>query len=84
MYLSDLIRETVNQKLQETCIGKKISFYPIEDYDNLTTIICKSVEFSDDDGDCWIEFTDNDNKKYNVFGQGLDVWFEIEGENETN
>lgn len=84
MYLSDLIRETVNQKLQETCIGKKISFYPNEDYDNLTTIICKSVKFSDDDGDCWIEFIDNDDNKYIVFGQGLDVWFEIEGENETN
>ena len=84
MYLSDLIRETVNQKLQETCIGKKISFYTEENYNNLTTIICKSVEFSDDDGDGWIEFTDNDDNKYNVFGQGLDVWFEIEEENETN
>jgi hypothetical protein len=84
MYLSDLIRETVNQKLQETCIGKKISFHPEGNYNNLTTIICKSVEFNDDDGDCWIEFIDNDDNKYNVFGQGLDMWFEIEWENETN
>lgn len=77
MYLSDVIRPLINQKLQEMCVGKKVSFFPEEDYENETTITCKSVEFGDDDGDCWLEFIDENDKKYIIFGQGLDIYFEI-------
>lgn len=77
MYLSDLIKPLITEELQKKCVGKKVSFYPEEDYKNLTTITCKSVEFSDDDGDCWLEFTDDNDKVYNVFGQGIDVYFDI-------
>lgn len=78
MYLSDILGPLVDQKLQEMCVGKKVSFYPEENNRNETTITCKSVEFGDDDGDCWLEFTDTEDKKYIVFGQGIDIYFKIE------
>lgn len=77
MYLSEVIKPLIDKKLQEICINKKVSFYPEEDYNNLITITCKSVKFEEDDGDCWIKFTDENNNKYIVFGQGIDIYFEV-------
>lgn len=77
MYLSDILKSLVDQKLQEICVGKKVLFYPEENNENETIITCKSVEFGDDDGDCWLEFTDSEDKKYTVIGQGIDIYFEI-------
>lgn len=77
MYLSDVIEPLLNQKLKEMCVGKKVLIHPLENNNKETTINCKSVEFGDDDGDCWLEFTDENNNKYNVDGQGIDIYFEI-------
>lgn len=76
MYVSDIIRPIVDQKLQELCLGKRVSFYT--EGDNKITITCKLVEFQDDDGNCWLRFTDTEDKRYIVFGQGIDIYFEIE------
>ena len=64
MYLSDVIEPLITQKLKENN-EKEI------------TINCKSVKFGDDDGDCWIEFIDDQNNEYNIFGQGIDIYFEV-------
>lgn len=77
MYLSDILESLVDKKLQEMCVGKKVLFYPEENNGDKTIITCKSVEFGDDDGDCWLEFTDSEDKKYIVVGQGIDIYFEI-------
>ena len=77
MYLSDILESLVDQKLQEMCVGKKVLFYPEENNGDETIITCKSVKFGDDDGDCWLEFTDMEDKKYIVFGQGIDIYFDI-------
>jgi hypothetical protein len=77
MYLSDILKSLVDQKLQEICVGKRVLFYPEENNGNKTIITCKSVEFGDDDGDCWLEFTDSEDKKYTVIGQGIDIYFKI-------
>lgn len=76
MYLSDLIRPEINKILQEKCVGKKVLFYTEGEIE--TTITCKSVEFQDDDGYCWLRFTDLYDRKYIVYGQGIDIYFEIE------
>ena len=77
MYLSDILESLVDQKLQEMCVGKKVSFYPEENNGDEIIITCKSVKFEDDDGDCWLEFIDSGDKKYTVVGQGIDIYFEI-------
>lgn len=77
MYLSDIIKPLIDQKLKEMCVGKKVLIHPEEEDEKEITINCKSVEFGDDDGDCWLEFIDDQGKEYNVFGQGIDVYFKI-------
>ena len=77
MYLSDVIEPIITQRLKEMCVDKKVLIYPIENNEEEITINCKSVKFGDDDGDCWLEFIDNQNNEYNVFGQGIDIYFEI-------
>lgn len=77
MCLSDILRSLVDQKLQEMCVGKKVLFYPEENNGDETIIICKSVKFGEDDGDCWLEFIDSGDKKYTVVGQGIDIYFEV-------
>lgn len=75
MYFSDLIRETVNAKLSETFVGREVT---IDDIDRQeVTFICKDVSFGDDDGNCWIDFTDVDGNTYAADGQGIDIWFEV-------
>ena len=75
MYLSDLIREIVTQKLRETCIGKTVSFSGEECGDQV--ILCKDVYFTDDDGNCWIVFIDQEGNEYYADGRGIDIYFEI-------
>ena len=75
MYLSDIIREKINPELEKLCVNKTITFHDFEEKEQ--TIKCKSVKFCDDDGDCWIKFTDENNKTYMTSGQGIDIWFEI-------
>jgi len=75
MYLSDLIRPLVNKELKSKCIGRNVTFAHAG---NKITIVCKDVNFCDDDGDCWIEFTDENGEKYFTDGQGIDIWFDID------
>lgn len=95
MYLSDIIRPVLCSYLTERFAGKTIiirkddlayirSSSGKEEEQSLESykITCKSVRFSDDDGDCWVEFIDDQDRTFAVFGQGLDVWFEVEEEEE--
>lgn len=75
MYFTDFIRDIVNQKLQRDCIGHQVTF---EDEDEKEiTIFCTYAEMQDDDGNVWIEFTDDKKHTYRVTGQGCDIWFEV-------
>lgn len=75
MYLSDLIRDVVNEKVANTFVGKNIT---IEDFDQgLVTFDCAKAEFSDDDGYCCLHFEDNEGNEYTTDGQGLDIWYKI-------
>ncbi len=77
MYLSDLIESLVTNTLKEKCIGKRVTFKQMYSFES-TTILCKDVKFCSDDGDCWIEYIDQDDNKYLSSGQGIDIWLEIE------
>jgi len=77
MYLSDVIEPLITQRLKEMCVDKKVLIHPIESNEKEITINCKSVKFGNDDGDCWLEFIDDQDNKYNVVGQGIDIYFEI-------
>lgn len=77
MYLPEIIKPLIDIRLQEICKNKKIAICPLEEDEKEITIICESVKFKDDDGNCWLEFTDINNKKYTVIGQGIDIYFEI-------
>lgn len=86
MYLSTLVKPIINKELKEKCIGKKISFDVCDEtyiVDEMT-IKCKDVEFCDDDGNCCIIFTDDNDQKYTIEGQGLDIWFDIEDDIVSN
>lgn len=80
MYLTDLIENSVTNILKEKCIGKRVTFKKIDQIYSFepTTILCKDVKFCSDDGDCWIEYIDQDDNKYLSTGQGIDIWLEIE------
>lgn len=93
MYLSDIIRPVLSQYLTERFTGKTIilkkeyinyirssSGKEERPYFETYNIICKSIRFADDDGDCWVDFIDDQDRTFNVFGQGIDIWFEVEGE----
>lgn len=75
MYLSNLIRDVVTQKLRETCVGKRVYFSGDECGEQ--TILCKDVEFVEDDGNCWIKFIDDNDQEYYADGQGIDIYFEV-------
>lgn len=77
MYLPDLIREVVQEKLNETFLQKSVTIHDINKGE--VTFICKTVEFQDDDGDCWLRLTDTDDVEYITDGQGIDIWFEVNG-----
>ena len=79
MYLSDLIREPINELLEKTFVGKSVTFSD-ENYSEVT-IICAKCELGDDDGNVWLKFTDTEGNTYYTEGQGIDIWFEIK-ENE--
>lgn len=77
MYLSDLIRDIVTQKLQETCTGHTVTFCDLNS-GNEKTIFCTHTEFTDDDGYCWIKFTDDKGQEFMTdTDQGIDIWFEV-------
>ena len=80
MYLTDLIKTLITNTLKEKCIGKRVTFKQIDQMysPKSTTILCKDVKFCSDDGDCWIEYIDQDGNKYLSEGQGIDIWLEIE------
>lgn len=79
MYLSDIIKPLITEKLREMCVGKKVLFY--DEYSSDETLIeCKDVYFASDDGDCWMRFIDKDGKRYIPSGQGIDIYFEIKDE----
>ena len=93
MYLSDIIRPVLSQYLTEKFAGKTIilkkdniayirssSGKEEQPYFETYNIICKSVRFADDDGDCWLDFIDDQDITFSVSGQGIDIWFEVEGE----
>lgn len=74
MYLSDLIRDAVNAKLAETCVGKEVTISDVEK--GAVTFTCKEATLGDDDGNCWIDFTDVNGNTYAADGQGIDIWFD--------
>lgn len=76
MYLSDLIREIVNDKVRETFIGKKVRFVDLDK--GKVSITCKDASFLDDDGNCLVRLIDTENNEYFAVGQGIDIWYKIE------
>ena len=79
MYLSDIIKPLITEKLKEMCIGKKVLFYDEYTSDEIV-IECKDVCFESDDGNCWVSFIDRDSEEYIPSGQGIDIYFEIKDE----
>ena len=75
MYLSTLITPVVNDILRQY-IGKLVSFTDIEGHSFI--LICKNFTFQTDDGDCWLEFEDNSGNIFQIEGQGLDIFFEVQ------
>lgn len=75
MYLSEFIKDVVNQHMQAKCVGHPVEFK--DESGSERTIFCQFVEVKFDDGDVWIEFTDDKNLTYIASGQGADIWFDI-------
>lgn len=76
MNLLELIKDTVNQKLQKMCVDHTVKFIDF-DTEKEITIFCTHAELVEDDGNIWIEFTDDKNCIHQTYGQGTDIWFEV-------
>lgn len=76
MNLLELIEDTVNQKLQEICIDHTVTFIDF-DTEKEITIFCTHAELAEDDGNIWIEFTDDKNYIHQTYDQGANIWFEV-------
>jgi len=75
MYISDIIEPLLNEELKKYS-GKQIEFRD-EDSGEYITRTVKSITFHTDDGDCWLEIISDKDETFTVFGQGIDIYFEV-------
>jgi len=76
MYISDIIKPLLNEELKKYS-GKQIEFYDEENSGEYITRTVKSITFHTDDGDCWLEIISDKDEVFTVFGQGVDIYFEV-------
>lgn len=77
MILFNLLKDTINQKLQESCVNKQISFF---DYDTQKEIqiFCIYAELIQNPNiECYVVFTDDKGKKYSIDANYLAATFNI-------
>ena len=75
MYISDIIEPLLNEELKKYS-GKQIEFRD-EDSGEYITRTVKSITFHTDDGDCWLKIVSDKDEIFTVFGQGIDIYFEV-------
>lgn len=75
MYISDIIEPLLNEELKKYS-GKQIEFSD-EDSGEYITRTVKSITFHTDDGDCWLKIISDKDEIFTVFGQGIDIYFEV-------
>lgn len=75
MYISDIIEPLLNEELKKYS-GKQIEFRD-EDSGEYITRTVKSITFHTDDGDCWLKIISDKDEIFTVFGQGIDIYFEV-------
>lgn len=76
MWTGEIIMNGANKALKETFIGKTIKFEDLNIGEVIITV--KDVCLNGDDGDYWIEFSDENNKKYTLWDQSeLDLYYEM-------
>lgn len=75
MYLSDLVFDTINEKVANTFEGKNVT---IEDFEQgVVTFDCTRAYFEDDDNYCILRFEDTEGNEYSSGAHGLDIWYKI-------